>query len=62
MSRPRLLALVGALLAAMALSMFAGKVWLPLSAWNSDDPRFLIIAELRALPHTIRARLLYERE
>jgi iron complex transport system permease protein len=56
MSRARLLALGGALVVAMALSMLAGKVWLPLAAWHSDDPRFLIIAELRA-PRTLLAAI-----
>lgn len=36
------------LLLAMGLSLMAGKVWLPWDAWTSADPRFLIIAELRA--------------
>lgn len=34
------------------LSIVAGKVWLPWSAWTLDDPRWLIIAELR-LPRTV---------
>ncbi|OYY91415.1 MAG: ABC transporter permease [Sphingomonas sp. 28-66-16] len=40
----------------MALSLLAGKVWLPLSAWDSADPRWLIIVELR-LPRTVLAAL-----
>ncbi|GGE19292.1 ABC transporter permease [Polymorphobacter glacialis] len=42
------LALAAALAAAMALSLLAGKVWLPATAWSLTDPRFLIILELRA--------------
>ncbi|HVY79374.1 MAG TPA: iron ABC transporter permease [Steroidobacteraceae bacterium] len=41
-----------AILAAAALSIFAGKVWLPWNAWVLDDPRWLIIAELR-MPRTV---------
>lgn len=41
-----------ALVAAMLLSLIAGKVWLPWSAWHATDPRWLIIVELR-LPRTI---------
>ena len=53
--KPRLtLFLAAALVAAMLLSLIAGKVWLPLAAWNTDDPRWLIIAELR-LPRTVLA-------
>jgi len=48
------LTLLAALGAAMALSLLAGKVWLPFSAWTPDDPRWLIIAELR-LPRTVLA-------
>jgi iron complex transport system permease protein len=39
------LALLVALL--FALSLMAGKVWVPLSAWTSHDPRWAIILELR---------------
>lgn len=46
--------LLFALLAASALSIVAGKVWLPWSAWTFDDPRWLIIAELR-FPRTVLA-------
>ena len=42
------------LVAAMLLSLVAGKVWIPLAAWHSSDPRWLIIMELR-LPRTILA-------
>ena len=45
-----------ALVAAMALSLLAGKVWIPPSAFSSTDPRWLIIIELR-LPRTILAAL-----
>jgi iron complex transport system permease protein len=45
--------LLGCLLAA-ALSVFAGKVWLPLDAWSAADPRSIIILELR-LPRTVLA-------
>ena len=45
-----------ALIAAMALSLLAGKVWVPPLAFTSADPRWLIIFELR-LPRTILAAL-----
>ncbi len=48
------LLLVAGLAAAMLLSLIAGKVWVPFSAWHSGDPRWLIIMELR-LPRTILA-------
>ena len=47
------LLLIGILLAA-AFSVAAGKVWLPWSAWTFEDPRWLIIAELR-VPRTVLA-------
>ncbi|WP_188945768.1 FecCD family ABC transporter permease, partial [Polymorphobacter multimanifer] len=56
MSRARILLLLAALVAAMLLSLLAGKVWVPLSAWTDDDPRWLIIAELR-MPRTVLAAL-----
>ena len=56
MTRRFNLALAAALLTAMALSLVAGKVWLPLSAWHGSDPRWLIIMELR-LPRTVLAAL-----
>jgi iron complex transport system permease protein len=40
--------------AAAALSVVAGKVWLPLDAWSPSDPRSIIIVELR-LPRTVLA-------
>jgi iron complex transport system permease protein len=43
-----------AVLLAAALSVAAGKVWLPWNAWTLADPRWLIIAELR-LPRTLLA-------
>lgn len=53
MSRASALALLGALTAAgFLLSLVAGKVWVPLSAWGSDDPRWWIIVELR-LPRAL---------
>ena len=51
--RFNLILLVGIAVAA-GLSLIAGKVWLPWAAWHSDDPRWLIIAELRA-PRTVLA-------
>lgn len=48
--------LVVALLFAAALSVAAGKVWVPLDAWTAADPRSIIIVELR-LPRTILALL-----
>ncbi len=46
--------LLFALFALIGLSLIAGKVWIPLDAWQSSDPRWLIIAELR-LPRTVLA-------
>lgn len=43
-----------ALTVAMALSLLAGKVWVPLSAWHANDPRWLIIMELR-MPRAVLA-------
>ena len=53
MIRLSLLLLIGCV-AAAALSMLAGKVWVPLHAWTGDDPRAIIIMELR-LPRTVLA-------
>lgn len=50
------LGLCVAILAAMLLSLMAGKVWIPLEAWIAGDPRWPIIAELR-LPRTVLAAL-----
>lgn len=49
-------ALTLALVAAMVLSLIAGKVWVPPAILGSDDPRALIIMELR-LPRTLLAAL-----
>lgn len=48
------LALALAVVTAMLLSLAAGKVWMPWSAWTGADPRWLIIVELRA-PRTVLA-------
>ncbi|GAA0676248.1 iron complex transport system permease protein [Sphingomonas insulae] len=48
--------LLAALLVAAALSVAAGKVWVPWDAWTAADPRSIIIVELR-LPRTILALL-----
>jgi iron complex transport system permease protein len=53
MSRLTLWLLLGCV-AAAALSVVAGKVWLPLDAWSASDPRSIIIFELR-LPRTALA-------
>ncbi|WP_341208879.1 iron ABC transporter permease [uncultured Sphingomonas sp.] len=53
MTRATMLLGLGVLLAA-ALSVAAGKVWVPLGAWTAADPRSIIIIELR-LPRTILA-------
>lgn len=45
-----------ALLFAAALSVAAGKVWVPWDAWTAADPRSIIIVELR-LPRTMLALL-----
>jgi iron complex transport system permease protein len=54
--RGTIFGLVTALLLALLLSMLAGKVWLPAAAWRAADPRWLIVAELRA-PRTLLAAL-----
>jgi len=48
----RLLLLAMLVVLAFALSLVAGKLWVPLSAWVSPDPRWAIILELR-LPRAI---------
>ncbi|MGN7159267.1 FecCD family ABC transporter permease [Sphingomonas sp. SAFR-052] len=48
--------LIVLLLIAAALSVAAGKVWVPLDAWTADDPRSIILIELR-LPRTVLALL-----
>jgi iron complex transport system permease protein len=50
------IALGAALLFAAALSVAAGKVWVPWDAWTAADPRSIIIVELR-LPRTVLALL-----
>lgn len=50
------LGLIVLLLIAAALSVAAGKVWVPFDAWTADDPRSIIIVELR-LPRTVLALL-----
>lgn len=48
MSRPLRLALLALLtLAMVALSLAAGKQWLPWAAWTGSDPRWAIVIELR---------------
>lgn len=54
-ARKRLLVYCGLLvmLALLSgLSLLAGRVWVPLSAWNASDPRWAIIIDLR-VPRTI---------
>ena len=55
MTRLNMLLVAGLLLAA-ALSVAAGKVWVPWDAWTAADPRSIIIVELR-LPRTMLALL-----
>ena len=50
------LALVAAIAVTFLLSLMAGKVWIPLDAWVTGDPRWPIIAELR-MPRTVLAVL-----
>jgi iron complex transport system permease protein len=50
------LALLAGIALAFALSLIAGKVWIPLDAWTAGDPRWPIIAELR-LPRTLLAAM-----
>lgn len=47
-----LLGLSALVLLGFTLSLVAGKVWVPLSAWGSADPRWWIILELR-LPRAV---------
>lgn len=46
--------LATALVVLGALSLMAGRVWVPWEAWSSADPRWVIILELR-LPRTLLA-------
>jgi iron complex transport system permease protein len=56
--KPRLIpAVVAALILAAALSLLAGKVWIPPAAFVVGDARWPIIAELR-LPRTVLALLI----
>jgi iron complex transport system permease protein len=48
--------LFAGLLVAAALSVAAGKVWVPWDAWTAADPRSIIMVELR-LPRTVLALL-----
>jgi iron complex transport system permease protein len=48
------LVLASAIAAAFALSLLAGKVWIPPEAFAANDPRWPIIAQLR-LPRTVLA-------
>lgn len=48
------LLLCAGIVLALLLSGFAGKVWVPWTTWLSDDPRWLIILELR-IPRTVLA-------
>ncbi len=47
-------ALILALVILAALSLMAGRVWVPLEAWRVEDPRWIIILELR-IPRTLLA-------
>jgi iron complex transport system permease protein len=44
--------LAGLVLIGFACALMAGKVWVPLSAWGSGDPRWWIVLELR-LPRAL---------
>ncbi len=46
--------LITSLIGVAALSVASGKVWVPLDAWTPNDPRSIIIIELR-LPRTVLA-------
>ena len=46
--------LVAGIGAVLALSLLAGKVWIPLDAWDAGDQRWPIIVQLR-LPRTVLA-------
>lgn len=57
-ARARLcLGLGAALVLAGGLALFAGRVWVPPMLWGGDDPRALIIAELR-LPRVLLAAVI----
>ncbi|MES2097993.1 MAG: iron ABC transporter permease [Pseudomonadota bacterium] len=58
MSRAVRLSLLVAVAGAMfALSLIAGKQWIPLDAWLGNDPRWAIIAELR-IPRAVLGMML----
>ncbi|WP_294047010.1 iron ABC transporter permease [Sphingomonas sp.] len=58
MNRPaRLTVLFAVAAAAFALSLVAGKQWLPWDAWTGHDPRWAIVTELR-LPRAMLGALL----
>lgn len=58
MSRAAKVAILAAVtVAAFALALIAGKVWVPLDAWTSGDPRWPIIFELR-LPRALLGLLI----
>ena len=50
--RTAIAGLTGLVLLGFTFSLVAGKVWVPLSAWGSADPRWWIIVELR-LPRAL---------
>lgn len=58
MKRRSPLAVISGLILAVAilaaLSLTAGRVWVPLEAWGGEDPRWIIILELR-IPRTLLA-------
>lgn len=55
--RATIILLVLAAIAGFVLSIIAGKVWVPLSAWSAADPRWTIILELR-LPRALLGLLI----
>lgn len=52
--RTLVVSLTALLVALGALSLIAGRVWVPLDAWLSPDPRWAIVLELR-VPRTLLA-------
>lgn len=54
---PRLALLSALTLALFALSLMAGKQWIPLNVWEGHDPRWAIIAELR-VPRAVLGAIL----
>ncbi|WP_300575063.1 iron ABC transporter permease [Phenylobacterium sp.] len=49
-----MIGLAVALVVLGAISLMAGRVWVPLGAWRTDDPGWIIILELR-IPRTLLA-------